>query len=149
MIKAGDTLTIMHDSITHSGNIIHNANDKVTVLGVETEPAHYSKLCPDIWIQEQISSILLVGFQGHYQPTSFYENNIGEKVRKKGAKKKIFNRKPFKSARLINTIKGVTTHPELQIPAYTFEEDDSYVECQRCKILSPDEIINLTKQWKN
>ena len=146
MMKAGDILTIMHDCATHGGLLIHEEGDKVTVLGVNTEAGHYSRLCPDIWIPEQVTSVLLVGFHGLYYPTSFYEYFIGEKVAKEKIKKgkKIFNRKPFKSTRLINTIKGVITHPELGIPAYTFEEDDSYVECRRCKILKPEEIREIT-----
>ena len=137
---------MMHDCVTHGGNLIHTAGDNVTILGVDIEPAHYSRLCPDIWIADRVKAVLLVGFEGYYQPESFYENNIGEKVAKQNIKKgvKIFNRKKFKSESLINTIKGVTTHPELGIPAYTFEEDDSYVECRRCKILKPDEIRELT-----
>ena len=147
MIKAGDTVTIMHECVTHGGLLIHEANDQLTVLGVDTEPAHYSRLCPDIWIPERVTSVLLVGVSGHYSPESFYEYNIGEKVAKTNVKKgkTIFNRKTYKSGALINTIKGVTTHPELGIPAYTFEEDDSYVECRRCKILNHDEIRELTK----
>lgn len=43
--------------------------------------------------------------------------------------------KPFKSRQLINTIKGVIDHPILHIPAFTFEEDESFVECRRCTIL--------------
>ena len=39
--------------------------------------------------------------------------------------------KPFKSKQLVNTVKGVITHPILGIPAFTFEEDDSFVECRR------------------
>jgi len=62
---------------------------------------------------------------------------------KKGVK--IFNKKKFKSAGLVNTIKGVIDHPELGIPAYIFEEDDSYVECRRCKILNETEIEQLLK----
>lgn len=56
-----------------------------------------------------------------------YENNIGKRCKKE--------KKPFKSGLLINTIKGVINHPHLNIPAYTFEEDDSYVECRRCNIV--------------
>jgi hypothetical protein len=147
MMKAGDTVTIMHDCISHGGRIIHEANDQLTVLLVETEPAHYSRLCPDIWIPEKVKSLLLVGVDGYYTPESFYENNIGEKVAKTNIKKgkTIFNRKTFKSASLVNTIKGVITHPELGIPAYTFEEDESYVECRRCKILTPMEALTLTR----
>jgi len=146
-MKAGDTVTIKHDCVTHGGNCIHEANDKLSVLGVETEAAHYSRLCPDIWIPERVNSVLLVGFSGHYSPESFYEYNIGEKVAKTSNKKgvRIFNRKTFKSASRVNTIKGVIIHPELGRPAYTFEEDDSYVECFKCKILNHDEIRELTK----
>ena len=146
MIKVGDTVTIKHDCISHGGIIIHNANDKCTVLAVDIEEGHYSRLCPDIWIPERINSVLLVGFDGWYQADSFYENHIGEKVAKTNIKKgkTIFNRKPFKSKNRVNTIKGVITHPELGIPAYVFEEDDSYVECRRCKILNYTEIKELT-----
>ena len=56
-----------------------------------------------------------------------YLNNIGKRCRKE--------KKPFKSGFLINTIKGVINHPQLQIPAYIFEEDESYVECRRCIIV--------------
>ncbi len=49
------------------------------------------------------------------------------KVRKK--------KKPFKSGLMINTVKGVINHPILNIPAYTFYEDDSYVECRRCIVV--------------
>ena len=146
MIKAGDTVTLVHDCISHGGQVIHEANDRRTVLAVETKEGHYSRLCPDIWIPERVTSVLLVGFDGWYIVDSFYENNIGSKVAKTNIKKgkTIFNKKPFKSTLRVNTIKGVIIHPELGIPAYTFEEDDSYVECRRCKILNHDEIKELT-----
>ena len=44
------------------------------------------------------------------------------KVRKK--------KKPFKSGLLINTVKDVINRP-----AYTFYEDDSYVDCRSCIIV--------------
>lgn len=43
--------------------------------------------------------------------------------------------KPFKSKSKINTVKGVIVHPILNIPAFTFEEDESYVECRRCGVV--------------
>jgi hypothetical protein len=43
--------------------------------------------------------------------------------------------KPFKSGSKINTVKGVIMHPILNIPAFTFEEDESYVECRRCGVV--------------
>lgn len=54
-----------------------------------------------------------------------YQSFIGKKVVKK-------SNKPFKSGEKTNTVKGIITHPILKIPAYTFEEDESYVECRRC-----------------
>ena len=61
-----------------------------------------------------------------------YEKYIGCRVTK--TSKTGTQPKPFKSKFLVNTVKGVITHPILNIPAYTFEEDDSYVECRRCKL---------------
>jgi hypothetical protein len=62
-----------------------------------------------------------------------YEQNIGCRVTK--TSKTGTKPKPFKSQLLVNTVKDVITHPILNIPAYTFEEDDSYVECRRCKLV--------------
>jgi hypothetical protein len=59
---------------------------------------------------------------------------IGSKVRKK--------KKPFKSGLLVNTVKGVINHPVLKIPAYTFYEDDSFVECWICIEVLPEEVSN-------
>jgi hypothetical protein len=61
------------------------------------------------------------------KPTTF-----GFKVRKK--------KKPFKSGLMVNTVKGVINHPILNIPAYTFYEDDSFVECWRCIVVTPEEV---------
>lgn len=71
---------------------------------------------------------------------SVYGNAIGKKVTKKqiNEKKKDYNPKPFKSGSKINTVSGLVRHPHLRIPAYTFEEDDSIVECRRCKIKKTD-----------
>lgn len=41
-------------------------------------------------------------------------------------------RKPFKSRLKVNTVKDIINHPILNRPAFTFFEDDSYVECRRC-----------------
>jgi len=59
--------------------------------------------------------------------------NIGKKVMKKSHKEGN-EPKPFKSGSKVNTVKGVINHPILNIPAYTFVEDESYVECRRCII---------------
>lgn len=60
--------------------------------------------------------------------------NIGMRV-KKTTRNKSGIGNPFKSGFIINTIKGVINHPKLNIPAYTFEEDNSYVECRRCILI--------------
>jgi len=60
-----------------------------------------------------------------------YESMIGCKVRKTSGKNHQNEPKPFKSGLKINTVKGIITHPQLGIPAFTFYEDDSYVECRR------------------
>ncbi len=61
-----------------------------------------------------------------------YSEFIGKRVSKlRGIKEP----KPFKSGLKANTVKGVITHPILKIPAFTFMEDDSYVECRRCVVV--------------
>ena len=62
-----------------------------------------------------------------------FKSNIGKKTHKTSKDGTV--PKPFKSGLKTNTIKDVIEHPVLKIPAYTFEEDDSYVECRRCIIV--------------
>lgn len=50
-----------------------------------------------------------------------------------GTKVKKVSGLPFKSTFRVATVKGIINHPHLPgIPAYTFEEDDSYVRCNYC-----------------
>ena len=65
-----------------------------------------------------------------------YSENIGKKVSKCSITEQELNRKPFKSTFLKNTVKDVITHPILNVSAYTFIEDDSYVECRRCIVMN-------------
>lgn len=68
--------------------------------------------------------------------------NIGKKVKKKSINNDdLYQSKPFKSGKKINTVKGIIMHPILFIPAYIFEEDESYVECRRCKVVEENEIV--------
>ena len=69
-----------------------------------------------------------------------FEFMIGKKVAKQQPKKEKFTKKKFKSGLYVNTILSITIHSILQIPAFTFEEDDSIVECRRCKIVTLEEI---------
>lgn len=72
-----------------------------------------------------------------------YEANIGKRVTKGSISRGNPNLKKFKSGLVINTVKAVINHPILNIPAYTFEEDDSYVECRRCFRVATHEVVDL------
>jgi hypothetical protein len=48
--------------------------------------------------------------------------------------------KPFKSGSYINCIAGIINHPILNIPAFTFIDDDSYVECIKCFLVFKEDI---------
>lgn len=64
--------------------------------------------------------------------------NVGRRVRKTSGLKTDGSPKepkPFKSGRKVNTIKGVIEHPIVGGPAYTFEEDESYVATRSCTVL--------------
>jgi len=51
---------------------------------------------------------------------------IGKRVKKTSPK-------PFKSGSKVNTVKGIVPHPIMKdLMAFTFEEDDSIVECRKC-----------------
>lgn len=55
-----------------------------------------------------------------------YIEFINKKVIKKSGK-------PFKSQFKVNIVKDIINHPILNIPAFTFYEDDSYVDCRSCR----------------
>lgn len=72
-----------------------------------------------------------------------YILNIGKKVHKQKSGK------PFKSGRKINTVKGIIDHPILHVPAYTFYEDESFVECRRCEVveINIEYFYNVVKSF--
>jgi hypothetical protein len=79
-----------------------------------------------------------------------YLDNIGKKVTKcrhGGTEPKKTNAKPFKSKLMVNTVRGVINHPHLNVPAYTFKEDDSYVECARCVVVDVS-VVWWLKLWR-
>jgi hypothetical protein len=47
--------------------------------------------------------------------------------------------KPFKSGMKFNTIKSIVVNPYTNNMAYSFEEDDSCVDCKQIIILKNDE----------
>ena len=60
---------------------------------------------------------------------------VGRKVWKKGGRPGTpAQPKPFKSGQKINTVKGVELNGYSGHLAFTFEEDDSRVECFRCSL---------------
>jgi hypothetical protein len=75
-------------------------------------------------------------YYAEYQTYKELVPNIGKRVSKDKSDK------PFKSGQKINTVRGLTIHPFLEVPAYTFIEDDSYVECRRCKIVDEENDNN-------
>ena len=56
-----------------------------------------------------------------------YEDAIGKRVFKN-------SKKPFKSKNLYNTVNAVTKNPHTDLPAFSFEEDDSIVDANICTI---------------
>jgi hypothetical protein len=63
-----------------------------------------------------------------------YSSWIGKKVQKSGIRKNV-SPKPFKSGLKVNTVKSLTTNPHINKPAFTFEEDDSVVNCETCSLV--------------
>lgn len=62
------------------------------------------------------------------QITEADDSFIGKKVYKKSCS-------PFKSGEKIATVKGFTINEYTNKISFTFEEDESSVECFRCKLL--------------
>jgi len=59
---------------------------------------------------------------------------IGKKVEK-------YSGKPFKSGKRVNTVKSIAPHPHRDgKEAYTFEEDDSFVSVEQCKIVEEKKV---------
>lgn len=69
-----------------------------------------------------------------------YSINIGKLVAK-GSGGLGSQPKPFSSGSKVNTVKSVINHPIRNVPAYTFEEDDTYVECHRCYVVDACEPL--------
>ena len=71
-----------------------------------------------------------------------YSRYIGKKVCKESGK-------PFKSGLKENTVKEIIEHPTLKIPAFTFVEDESFVECRQCAEVV-DETLNKVadESWR-
>lgn len=58
---------------------------------------------------------------------TYYEKFVGQKIEKKSGR-------PFKSTLKINTATALCCDLIVRNLCLVFEEDDSYVECYRCKI---------------
>ena len=91
------------------------------------------------WNFVHISELPFLIFKKHlvnYEVVKPFLANIGKRVIKDKSGK------PFKSGQKTNTIKDVVFHDFIGVPAYTFEEDGSYVECRRCEII---DAVKLTE----
>lgn len=62
-----------------------------------------------------------------------YKEMVGQRVWKKPINSK-FSPKPFKSGFQINTVKDVVISPYTNNLAFTFQEDESIVDCKICSI---------------
>lgn len=65
---------------------------------------------------------------------------IGEKVWKHPKTTSKFEPKPFKSGKKVNTVKALVVHEQTGGWGFTFEEDDSVVECFRCSVPPADRL---------
>lgn len=65
-----------------------------------------------------------------------YQHLIGHQVYKR-------SNKPFKSGNKVNTVKSITVHTETARLGFTFEEDDSVVECWRCLKVDNSEYFKI------
>lgn len=59
---------------------------------------------------------------------------IGLKVSKSALSKKNLGFHPFKSRLKSNTVKSLKVNPYTNKPAFTFIEDDSFVDCYICQL---------------
>lgn len=73
MVKAGDILTWKFDLINDGGQIIFKKGQKSEVSNVVIEKGHYSRICPDIWVEDKLTWVQLVGEYGLFQPDCFVE----------------------------------------------------------------------------
>ncbi len=71
--KEGDTLTVNDDIITIGGQIIFEKGQKVVIDELIIEKGHYSRICPDIWVEDRLVWIKIVGKYGLWQPSAFEE----------------------------------------------------------------------------
>jgi len=72
-LKEDDTLTSSFECVDINGSVIIAKDQLVTVREIESTPAHYSRICPDIWVEEKINCIKLVGIYGSWKASTFKE----------------------------------------------------------------------------
>lgn len=72
-INIGDILTVAHEIIDITGGIILSENQKVVVRDLLKTEAHWSKICPDIWVEEEVHAVYLEDTYGIWKLTTFKE----------------------------------------------------------------------------
>lgn len=68
-----------------------------------------------------------------------FKDVIGKKVWKNSETNSKFSPKPFKSKFKVNTVKDIVISPYSGKEAFTFEEDDSIVNCSTCSF-APEKL---------
>jgi predicted TIM-barrel fold metal-dependent hydrolase len=81
----------------------------------------------------------------HPNDPTLYMDNIGAYVAKLSPTH-YAQPSNFKSGSKVNTVKGIIEHPILKVPAYTFEEDDTYVACHSCHVIDPREPMTVIEE---
>lgn len=66
--------TVKHDIINHSGETILEKGSNVNIYAIEYNSAYWSKLCPDIYIEEKCSGIYIKEAYGMFTLDTFNED---------------------------------------------------------------------------
>lgn len=82
-----------------------------------------------------------------YKEETDYSINIGKLVVKRSSSSGS-QPKPFKSGSKVNTVKGIINHPIVNAPAYTFEEDDTYMLCRHCYVIDDCEPLWFLEDYE-
>ena len=72
--EIGTTVIFACDLIDDCGNICHKKGDIATIADLHVLKGHWSRLCTDIWVEDELISIVLNEFEGvSFIPTTFEE----------------------------------------------------------------------------
>jgi len=69
----GKDVTFASDIIFINGNVTHEKGEKAYISDVQYIPGYWSRLCPDIYVQPQISTFQINNITGSWKPDTFLE----------------------------------------------------------------------------